>query len=82
MEILVVGLPRGRTAVVQFDSATGSVTTNHGGLLTTLFQKGVTDFEGRRRFPTDGRAFLSAVYDHLFLRSYSVHWMYPRKGHG
>ena len=76
MEILIVGLPRGRTAVIQFDPATGSVTTNHTGVMGTLFRKGVTDFEGYRRFPSDGLKFLSAVYDHLFLRNYAVHWMH------
>lgn len=75
MEYLVVQLPRGRTAVVQFNPATGAVTTDHPGLMATLFRKGVTDFEGRQRFPSDGRKFLTAVYDHLFLRHYAVHWM-------
>jgi hypothetical protein len=75
MEFLIVQLPRGRTAVVQFNSATGAVTTSHAGLIGTLFRKGVMDFEGSRRFPSDGRTFLAAVYDHLFLRNYAVHWM-------
>lgn len=75
MEFLVVQLPRGRTAVVQFNSATGSVTTSHAGLIGTLFRKGVRDFEGSQRFPADGLKFLAAVYDHLFLRNYAVHWM-------
>lgn len=75
MESLIVQLPRGRTAVVQFNPATGSVTTSHAGLIGTFFRKGVTDFEGSRRFPADGLKFLSAVYDHLFLRNYAVHWM-------
>ena len=75
MEFLVVQLPRGRTAVVQFNPTTGSVTTSHAGLIGTLFRKGVTDFEGCKRFPADGIKFLAAVYDHLFLRNYAVHWM-------
>lgn len=75
MDFLIVQLPRGRTAVVQFNPATGSVTTSHAGLIGTLFRKGVVDFEGSRRFPADGSKFLSAVYDHLFLRNYAVHWM-------
>lgn len=74
MEFLIVQLPRGRTAVVQFNPATGAVTTSHAGLIGTLFRKGVTDFEGSRRFPADGLKFLSAVYDYLFLRNYAVHW--------
>jgi len=75
MDFLVVQLPRGRTAVVQFNPTTGSVTTSHAGLIGTLFRKGVTDFDGYHRFPADGLKFLSAVYDHLFLRNYAVHWM-------
>ena len=75
MDFLVVQLPRGRTAVVQFNPTTGSVTTSHAGLIGTLFRKGVTDFEGCKRFPADGIKFLAAVYDHLFLRNYAVHWM-------
>lgn len=75
MEFLIVQLPRGRTAVIQYNSATGTVTTSHAGLIGTLFRKGVRDFQGRKRFPADGIAFLAAVYDHLFLRNYAVHWM-------
>ena len=75
MEFVIVQLPRGRTAVVQFNPVTGSVTTSHAGLIGTLFRKGVTDFDGYHRFPADGRKFLAAVYDHLFLRNYAVHWM-------
>lgn len=74
MDSLIVQLPRGRTAVVQFNPATGVVTTSHAGLIGTLFRKGVTDFEGYRRVPADGLQFLSALYDHLFLRNYAVHW--------
>ena len=80
MEFLVVQLPRGRTAVVQLDPATGSVTTNHTGLRCTLFRKGVRDFEGYKRFPADGRKFLSAVYDYLFLLNYSVRWKHSGIG--
>ena len=79
MNMLVVQLPRGRTAVVRCESVTGLITTNYCGLLTTLFQEGVTDFGGGRRFPTDGLAFLSAVFDHLFLHGYSVRWMNSAK---
>ncbi len=75
MEMLVLPLPRGRRAVVLFDPATNAVTTNHAGLMATVFQKGVTDLDGYLLVPRDGRAFLSALYDHLFLRGYHVHWL-------
>lgn len=75
MEVLVLPLPRGRTAVVLFDPATNSVTTNHAGLVATVFQKGVKDLDGCLLLPHDGRAFLSALYDHLFLRGYHVRWL-------
>lgn len=75
MEMLVLPLPRGRTAVVLFDPATNSVTTNHAGLVATVFQKGVKDLDGCLLLPCAGRAFLSALYDHLFLRGYHVHWL-------
>lgn len=80
MEFLIVQLPRGKTAVVQFNPATGTVTTNHAGLIGTLFRKGVTDFQGYKRFPADGRKFLSAVYDRLFLLNYSVRWKHSGIG--
>ena len=70
----LVQLPRGRTAAVHFNPVTGCVTTSHAGLIGTLFRKGVADFEGYRRFPGDGRKFISAVYDYLFLRNYVVYW--------
>lgn len=75
MEVLVVHLPRGRTAVAHFDPTEGAVVTNHAGLRATAFQKGVQDLDGRLLWPHDGRAFLSALYDHLFLRGYKVHWL-------
>lgn len=77
-EMLVVPLPRGRRAVVLFDPATNAVTTNHTGLMATVFQKGVKDLDGCLLLPRDGRAFLSALYDHLFLRGYHVHWLGAR----
>lgn len=76
MDVLVVQLPRGRTANVWFDPTTHAVATNHAGLMVTLFRAGVKDWEGRRLYPSDGRAFLSTVYDDLFLRGYAVHWLH------
>ncbi len=75
MEVILIPLPRGRHALVQFDPRTGRVTTNHAGLYATAFQQGVTDFDGTHRRPSDGRAFLSALYDHLFLHGYRVQWL-------
>ena len=75
VEMLVLPLPRGRRAVVLFDPATNAVTTNHAGLMETVFQKGVKDLDGCLLRPHDGRLFLSALYDHLFLRGYRVHWL-------
>ncbi len=74
-EVLLIQLPRGLTAAVRFDPSTGLVTTNHEGMLNTLFHKGVMDWSGRRCFPAAGRAFLSALFDHLFLCGYSVNWL-------
>lgn len=75
MERLIVQLPRGRTAVVQFDPATGRVTTNHAGLHSTLFAQGVKEFGGDWVLPDQGRAFFTAVFDHLFLSGYAVRWL-------
>jgi hypothetical protein len=74
MDMLIVQLPRGRTAVVRFNAATGWVTTNHPGLRVTAFKNGVRDFGGKLVFPHAGREFLSALYDALFLSGYRVRW--------
>lgn len=76
MEIVVVQLPRGWSAVVGFDSATRVAFTNHSGLLGTLFKHGVKNLDGKVVHPSDGRSFLSAVYDHLFLNGYQVRWLH------
>ena len=73
-DIVVVNYPRGVTALVWFDLATGAIATSHAGLRDTL-RRGVRDWEGRLVRPRDGRVFLSAAYDHFFLSGYSVHWL-------
>lgn len=70
-DIVAVHYPRGVTALVWFDLATGAITTSHAGLQATL-RRGVWNWEGRLVHPRDGHAFLSAVYDHFFLQGYSV----------
>jgi len=72
MELLMVQLPRGWTAVVGFDPVRKVVFTNHMGLFESLFQKGVKDFDGQVLIPRHGRSFLCAVYDYLFLNGYGV----------
>ncbi len=57
-----------------FDLATGVISTSHAGLRDTL-RRGIKDSRGRPVRPRDGRAFLSAVYDHFFLGGYTVHWL-------
>lgn len=74
MDMLIVQLPRGRTAVVRFDAATGRVTTDHPGLRATVVRNGVRDVSGQLVFPHAGREFLSALYDALFLSGYRVRW--------
>ena len=73
-DIVVVHYPRGATALVWFDLATGAIATSHAGLQATL-RRGVRDWEGRLVCPREGQIFLSAVYDHFFLSGYSVHWL-------
>lgn len=75
MELLVVQLPRGGTAIVGMDSTTNIPFTNHSGLYGTLFQYGVKDLAGKVVLPHQGRTFLSAVYDYLFLNGYRVRWL-------
>jgi hypothetical protein len=73
-DIVVIHYPRGATALVWFDLATGAIATSHAGLQTTL-RRGVRDWEGHPVCPHDGHVFLSAVYDHFFLSGYSVRWL-------
>lgn len=72
--ILVVQYPRGTTALVWFDQATGAIATSHAGLRVTL-RREFRNWEGCPVCPRDGRIFLSAVYDHFFLSGYPVHWL-------
>ncbi len=74
MDMLIVQLPRGRTAVVRWNAETGLVTTNHPGLRVTALRNGVRDFSGELVLPHAGRKFLSALYDALFLSGYRVRW--------
>lgn len=76
MELLVVQLPRGRTAVIGFDPAQKRIFTNHEGFFDSLFKYGASDLDGRLLFPPDGRRFLCAVYDFLFLNGYGVRWLH------
>lgn len=73
-DIVVVHYPRGVTALVWFDLATGAVATSHAGLRDTL-RRGVRNWEGRLVCPRDGQVFLSAVYDQFFLNGYPVQWL-------
>ncbi|MGE0468930.1 MAG: hypothetical protein AB7L09_21790 [Nitrospira sp.] len=73
-DIVVVQLPRGATAMVWMDLATGTVATSHAGLQVTL-RRGVKNWAGHLVFPEDGSIFLSSVYDHFFLSGHSVQWL-------
>lgn len=73
MDVLIIQYPRGRRALVWFDPRTHRITTDHPGL-PDLFEQGVKDWRGRLMFPRDGRAFLEAMHDHLFLNGYAVRW--------
>lgn len=73
-DIVAIRYPRGVTALVWLDLATGTIGTSHAGLQSTL-RRGVWDWEGRLLRPQDGRMFLSAVYDHFFLSGYAVQWL-------
>lgn len=74
MEMLVIQLPRGRSAVVQFDPARSTTVTDHCGF-RALLEYGILDWNGHRCFPADGHRFFSALYDHLFLSGYRVRWL-------
>jgi hypothetical protein len=71
---LCVSLPRGKAVMLTFDRKTRSFVGNQEGLFRTFFQRGVMDFEGHRRWPSDGDEFLTALYDWLFLHGYRVTW--------
>jgi|CXWL01.1.fsa_nt_gi hypothetical protein len=71
IDALTVHLPRGYSAIVRYDPVTGSIRTGHAGLCATM-QRGVRDWDGRRIFPRDGRLFLKAFYDYLFVNGYAV----------
>lgn len=73
-DIVVVHYPRGVTALVWFDLATGAIATSHAGLQRVL-RRGVRDWEGHLVCPHDGPIFLSAVHDYFFLSGYPVHWL-------
>jgi hypothetical protein len=69
-----VPLPRGKAVMLKFDRKRGSFVSNHNSLFRTFFKGGVLDFAGHRRWPSDGDAFLTALYDWLFLHGYRVTW--------
>lgn len=73
-DIVAIHYPRGVTALVWFDLATGAMVTTHAGL-RGLLRRGISGFEGRVVYPQDGPIFLSAVYDHFFLSGYPVQWL-------
>ncbi|WP_447979409.1 carboxypeptidase-like regulatory domain-containing protein [Candidatus Nitrospira bockiana] len=72
MEVLVVQLPRGCSAI-GVDVSTNVAFTNHNGIFSALMENGVRDLDGVVRYPREGRTFLSAVYDFLFLNGYRVY---------
>lgn len=72
-DIVVVHHPKGAVALVWFDLSTGAIVTTHAGLRETL-RRGVRDWAGQVVQSSDGHFFLSAVYDHFFLKGYRVHW--------
>ncbi|MBX3325808.1 MAG: hypothetical protein U0223_02620 [Nitrospira sp.] len=72
-DIIAVQHPRGAVALVWFDLPTGAIVTTHAGLREIL-RRGLRDWAGQVVRISDGRVFLSAVYDHFFLKGYRVHW--------
>lgn len=72
-DIVVVHHPKGAVALVWLDLPTGAIVTTHAGLRETL-RHGVRDWSGQAVRSSDGHIFLSAVYDHFFLKGYRVHW--------
>lgn len=73
VDMVVIHCPRGITALVWFDLVTGAVVTSHAGLREML-RRGLQDWAGQVVHTQDGHVFLSAVYDHFFLKGYRVHW--------
>lgn len=73
IDVLMVQYPRGGSALVWFNPMMKRISTDHAGL-RVLLQRGVQDWEGRLLLPREGRAFLAALYDYLFLNGYRVHW--------
>jgi len=71
---LDVSLPRGKVATLGFNCQAHVFVTNHDVLFKPFFHKGVMDFAGSRRMPSDGYDFLKALYDRLFLTGYPVTW--------
>jgi len=71
---LDISLPRGKVASLEFDWQRHVFVTNHDVLFRPFFHKGIMDFEGARRMPSDGYEFLRALHDRLFLTGYSVTW--------
>jgi len=76
MQILVVQFRSEWRIVASYDPATETVAPNHAGVFARLFRQGVKDLDGRLLRPTDGRTFMSALYDYLFLRGCSVRWLH------
>lgn len=72
-DIVVVHHPKGAVALVWVDLSVGAVVTTHAGLRNTL-RRGLRDWAGQIVQTRDGHIFLSAVYDHFFLKGYRVHW--------
>jgi hypothetical protein len=73
-DIVAVHYPRGKTALVWFDLATGVIATNHPGLRCVL-RRGLRDWKGCVVNPREGPRFLAAVYDHFFINGCSVQWL-------
>ncbi|MGA6829296.1 hypothetical protein ACO9S2_17030 [Nitrospira sp. NS4] len=73
-DMVALYYPRGVTAFVWFDLATGAIATTHAGL-RELLRRGISGWEGQVVYPHDGPIFLSAVYDHFFMSGYGVQWL-------
>jgi hypothetical protein len=73
-DIVVVKFPIGVMALVWLDLATGAIATSNVGLRQAL-RGGCKDWAGNDVYPQDGGIFLSAIYDHFFLRGYGVEWL-------
>lgn len=74
MDIVITQYPSGTPTLVWFDPRSGSIATTHPGLQARL-RRGLKDWAGRTVIPEEGLAFLSAVYDSLFLNGYPVRWV-------